>query len=223
MKLFVSVAVLLWLNLACVWSHGQTGASPYQLTVEYDRPGLPVPHWRIVIPPRGPAEYTGKPEKGTGDGVMTFDMSKAGRTRLGMLLSRSNGLQPCETKSKGLANMGAKTFTYAPVNGAAVHCTFNYTDNKPLGEVLDYLLATVNTLQAGLELERLHRYDRLGLDPVMIRLSDDVKEGRALEISAIRPTLQSLLTDDALLERVRTRAQQLLALAEIQDSKSAGQ
>ena len=130
-------------------------------------------------------------------------------------------MQPCETKAKGLANMGAKAVVYAPVDGTEARCTFNYTDNKPLGEALEYMLAMANTLQAGLELERLHRYDRLGLDPVMIRLSDEVKEGRAVEIGAIRPALQSLLADDALLDRVRNRAQQLLAVAKLQETVTA--
>ena len=221
MRVLLAAGVMLSVFCSCFGARAQSAAASYKLIVEYDRPGLPVPHWRIVIPARGPAEYTGRPEKGGDPGVVAFEVSDAGRAKLGALLSRSNGLQPCETKSKGLANMGAKAVTYAPDNAPETHCTFNYTDNKPLGEALEYMLAMANTLQAGLELERLHRFDRLGLDPVIIRLSDDVKEGRAAEIGAIRPTLQSLLTDDALLERVRTRAQQLLSLANVQDRSLA--
>ncbi len=219
MKLLHTAGALLCALTLCGRGCAQPGVEPYRLTVEYDRVGLVVPHWRITIPPRGLAEYSGKPEKGNDPGAVAFQISEAGRVKLGMLLNRSKGMQPCETKSKGLANMGAKSVVYAPVDGPEAHCTFNYTDNKPLGEALDYMLGMVNTLQAGLELDRLHRYDRLGLDPVIIRLSEDVKEGRATEIGAIRPTLESLLTDDALLERVRTRAQQLLALAKLQETQ----
>ena len=221
MKLLHAVAAPLCALCLAIPTHAQAGSDPYRLIVDYDRPGLLVPHWRITIPPHGQGEYTGKPEKGNDPGVVTFDISEAGRAKLGALLDRSKGMQPCETKSKGLANMGSKAVTYAPASGPEAHCTFNYTDNKPLGETLDYMLAMVNTLQAGLELDRLHRYDRLGLDPVIIHLSEDVKEGRATEIGAIRPTLESLVTDDALLERVRTRAQQLLTMAKMQESKTA--
>jgi hypothetical protein len=70
-----------------------------------------------------------------------------------------------------------------------------------------------NTVQAGVELDRLHRYDRLGLDAVMRRLAADVKEHRAVEVIAIQPTLQRLAEDEAVMERVRARAQELLALA----------
>ncbi|MGI4756912.1 MAG: hypothetical protein ACRYGF_08690 [Janthinobacterium lividum] len=190
----------------------------YRLVVTYDRPGLQVPHWQITIPARGLAQYTGKPEKGNDPGQILFPLSDAGRQKLSTLLNRSKGLQPCETKSKGLANMGLKDVVYAPAEGPEVHCAFNYTDNKPLGETLDYMLALAGTLQAGMEIDRLHRYDRLGLDPVMIRLAEDAKSGHAVEIGAIRPTLESLVADEALLDRVRSRAQQLLDLARLQDA-----
>ncbi len=196
----------------------QTAASTYRLSVDYDRPGLIVPHWKISVPPRGAAEYTGKPDKGIDPGVVTFRISDAGRAKLGDLLARSKGLQPCETKSKGLANMGLKSVTFAATDGPEVHCSFNYTDNKPLSQAVEYVVALAGTLQAGLELERLHRFDRLGLDPVIARLSDDVKEGRAVEMGAIQPTLESLITDEAVLDRVRIRAKQLLDQAKQQET-----
>jgi hypothetical protein len=200
----------------------ETAASPdtanaFTLNVNYDRPGLLVPHWQITVPARGMAEYTGKPTKGNDPGQVLFRMSDAGHAKLGTLLDKTHNLQPCETHSKGIANMGTKVIDYTPAGGAPVHCTFNFTDNKALSEALDYLLAIAGTLQAGAELDRLHRYDRLGLDPVMIRLSEDAKQGRAVELNAIKPTLESLATDVAVLERVRTRAQQLLDLAKQQE------
>ena len=184
--------------------------------MSYDRPGLQVPHWQITIPQRGAAEYVGKPEKGNGPGQVLFQISDAGRAKIGTMLSRSKGLQPCETKTKGLANMGMKDVAYTPASGPEAHCAFNYTDNKPLGELSDYMLSMANTLQAGLELERLHRYDRLGLDPVILRLAEDAKSGHAVEIGAIQTTLQSLVAVEALLDRVRSKAQQLIELAKVQ-------
>ncbi len=190
------------------------------MVVDYDRPGLTVPHWQIVVPPRGMAEYTGVPVKGSDPGTVAFRMTAAGRARLGGLMARSKGLQPCETRSKGIANMGTKQVEYTPDGGSPQRCTYNYTDNKPLSEAFDYLLGIAGTLQAGIELERLHRYDRLGLDPVMVRLAEDAKEGKAVELGAIRPTLESLVTDPAVLERVRVRAQQLLDLAKQQEQST---
>lgn len=187
--------------------------STYSVTMTYDREGLTVPHWKIMIPEQGDAQYTGKPTKGVDPGLLTFRMSSSGHEKLGWLLSQSNNLHPCETKSKGIANMGQKDLTYWPSGASEVHCSFNYTDNKALAQSTDYLMALANTIQTGVELDRLHRYDRLGLDAVMHRLVADVKENRAVEIVAIRPTLQRLVDDEALMDRVRANAQNLLTLA----------
>lgn len=188
--------------------------STYELTMTYDRPGLTVPHWTLTIPAAGPATYTGKPEQGIDPGTVAVALSNAGRDKLGALLERTHNLQPCETRTKGIANMGAKELTYSPAGKPAVHCAFNYTDNKPLSEASEYLAGIANTVQFGLELDRLHRYDRLGLDAVLARLQNEVKEHRAVELIAIRASLESLTRDDALMDRVRSRAQMLLDLAD---------
>lgn len=190
--------------------HGQ---STYSVTMTYDRDGLTVPHWKIMIPEQGEAQYTGKPIKGVDPGLVSFRVSASGREKLGWLLGQSNNMQPCETKSKGIANMGQKDVTYWPSGASEVHCSFNFTDNKALGQSTDYIMALANTIQTGVELDRLHRYDRLGLDAVMHRLVADVKEHRAVEVIAIQPTLQRLVEDDALMDRVRANAQSLLTLA----------
>jgi hypothetical protein len=189
----------------------------FRLVVSYDRPGLLTPHWQITVPAHGPLAYVGKPAKGNDAGEAFFQLSPPGHAKLADILSRTHGLQPCETKSKGIANMGTKTFDYTPEGGAQAHCEYNFTDNKALSDAFDYVLAIAVTVQTGAELERLHRYDRLGLDPVMIRLVQDVKDGHAAELSAIRPALESLATDVAVMDRVRARAQQLLDMATQQE------
>ncbi|WP_047487490.1 hypothetical protein [Terriglobus sp. TAA 43] len=193
--------------------------STYSVTMTYDREGLTVPHWKIIIPEQGDAHYTGKPTKGIDPGLISFHMSATGREKLGWLLGQSNNLQPCETRSKGIANMGQKDVTYWPSGASEAHCSFNYTDNKALGQSTDYLMALANTIQTGVELDRLHRYDRLGLDAVMHRFVADVKEHRAVEVVAIQPTLQRLVEDEALMDRVRANAQSLLTLASQESAK----
>ncbi|HEY9136887.1 MAG TPA: hypothetical protein VIM67_01345 [Terriglobus sp.] len=205
MKRLVLAAFLLVLPL-----HAQ---SAYRVAMTYDRAGLSVPHWQLAINEKGDATYSGKPVQGVDPGVISFSMSWTGREKLGTLLSQTHDLHPCETKSKGIANMGQKDVVYAPAGGTEVRCSFNFTDNKPLTEASEYLMEIANTVQAGVELDRLHRYDRLGLDAVMRRLAADVKEHRAVEVIAIQPTLQRLAEDEAVMERVRARAQELLALA----------
>lgn len=213
-----ALALGLLLAVTAVAQEGAPVAADYRLKVTYNRAGLPIPHWQITLPGRGMGEYVGPPEKGPDPGPIVFRMSAPGKAYLGEMMQRSKGLQPCETKSKGIAHMGDKVFEYTPQDGTVQRCAFNFTDNKPLSQALEYVYAMTSTLQAGMELERLHRYDRLGLDPVMIRLMADANDGHAVEFGVIRPTLESLLMDVQVLDRVRLRAQQLLDMAKQEDA-----
>lgn len=191
----------------------------FSLTMSYDRPGLPVPHWEFAIQPDGAAEYNAKHAlEGVGvvDVPLRFTLSRTGAAKLAGWLAQSNGLQPCETRTKNLARMGDKVLVYRPQDGGEARCAFNFTDNKALAAATQYLISASYTLEEGATIERLHRYDRLGLDPVLIRLTAAAKEGKAPELGAIRPSLQGLVSDDAVLERVRLKASQLLALADQQ-------
>ena len=186
----------------------------FRLAASYDRPGLPVPHWQFRIAPNGQVEYTSEHAAGNtpaSKDPVVFQLSPGGSAKLQQLLDGSRGMQPCETKTKGLARMGMKTLEYQDGTHAAAQCTFNYTDNKPLAAAADYLIAISYTIEQGTMLDHLHRYDRLGLDPVMTQLATAFKAGQAQEMQAIRPTLNALATDDAVLDRVRQKAVELLA------------
>ncbi len=195
----------------------QSPAEGFSLTATYDREGLPVPNWKFHILPSGATDYTSHhAAAGVSDSAIHFQMSQTGTAKLSRLLGDSHGLVPCETKTKNLARMGDKTFVYTPLGSAEVRCTFNYTDNKALAQAAEFLSSISATLEAGTTLDRLHRYDRLGLDPEMTRLAAAVKDGKATELGAIHNSLEALVADDAVLERVRQKAAQLLAAAKLQ-------
>ena len=213
-RLPAAVLLGLWWGLA---AEAQSSAPAFALTATYEREGLPVPQWAFRIAPDGAVDYTSHhAAPGMTDAPVHFQLSPSGAAKLGKWLADAHELVPCETKTKGLARMGTKTLTYTPAGGMAVTCTYNYTDNRPLTQVSEYLTQASTTVEEGMTIDRLHRYDRLGLDPVLIRLATAAKEGHAPELGAIRPSLESLVADDAVLERVRLRAAELLELAKQQ-------
>jgi len=67
------------------------------------------------------------------------------------------------------------------------------------------------TILEGARLEVLLQHDRLGLDQEMEFLTEEFQDGRAQEVDAIRDILERLAADDEVLDRVRKRAQNLLA------------
>jgi len=106
--------------------------------------------------------------------------------------------------------MGKKSLRYAPVAGADATCSFNYTENKPLHTAADMLLGIAFMIEEGQKLEQLHRFDRLGLDAEMQSLEKAVAGGQAVDPGIIADTLRSLVKDESLMNRVRSRAVKLL-------------
>jgi hypothetical protein len=116
----------------------------------------------------------------------------------------------CASKAKNVADTGKKTLSYQGSDGEG-SCTFNYSDSKSVTELTGMMQDIAATMDEGRELERLHRYDRLGLDAAMNFLVQQVSEGHALELSLIQTTLRSIAADTNVIQRVRTKASALLA------------
>ncbi len=121
--------------------------------------------------------------------------------------------EPCESHLK-VAFQGWKTLTYAGPQGKG-SCTFNYSKDKEIQSLGDSLVGVAETILEGARLEMLLQHDKLGLDAEMEYLTEAAGDGRAQQICAIRDTLERLVQDDAVLDRVRRRARMLLA----QDSR----
>jgi hypothetical protein len=118
----------------------------------------------------------------------------------------------CETKHKGIAKTGQKSLTFYKA-GQSVTCTFEYSDDERVNRSAAAFQAMVETLQFGERLDHAHRFDRLGLDAEMDALVAENRAGRAIELQNIRRTLQSLVDDERVMERVRAKAGALLQAA----------
>jgi hypothetical protein len=193
-----------------------------QVSFSFDRKGLPVPTYRFIVnrdttgayqgqeipPSSGPAASAELPSEredaGGGGGREGNGTMKALRRQLKLFNI------PCASKAKNIADTGTKTLTYRGSDGSG-SCTYNYTESKDVQALTDIFEGIAETMDEGRELDRLHRYDRLGLDAAMTFLAQEVSAAHALELQTIAPTLHSIADDPDVMERVRTRAGALLA------------
>ncbi len=126
------------------------------------------------------------------------------------LLRASDGLRGCASKAKGIADTGTKVLTWRTDGQQSVTCTFNFSEAKPVVELTSIFQAMAFTLDLARKMEGEQKFDRLGLDGEMTTLVAAVKDGRAMGLSNIRGTLQALVDDPAVLERVRVQAGKLI-------------
>jgi len=118
----------------------------------------------------------------------------------------------CESHLK-VAFQGTKKLSYKGPNGEG-SCEFNYSKDTEIQSLGDSMVAVATTIIEGARLEKLLQHDPLGLDKEIQNVQEAAGDGRAQQICSIRPILERLSEDPAVLERVRKRAKALLAHAE---------
>jgi hypothetical protein len=195
--------------------------APAQISLQFDRPGLPVPHFVLLVREDGTGRYQAQQvARSSSDGSVrgeaaqqidrTMNLSASTVTKLFKDARASNDFRiVCASKLKHIASTGDKTLSYTGPDGAG-SCAYNYSEDKAVAAITDTLLAIAFTMDEGRKLEFLHRYDRLGLDAEMNFLSQEVAAGRALELATIAPTLASIADDTSVMQRVRLAAAKML-------------
>ena len=189
-------------------------ATADEVTFERDWPAQATPYYRVIV--RGDGSGTVSMSRdgvGEAGGVTEIHVSIATRDKLFAVEPVMAGSKGCETGPKKLAQTGQKTLTLRR-DGKTLHCTFNYSDDKRMQEAVNDFGAIEVTVEEAPKLVHLRRYDRLGLDAEISSFLDAVKAGRAMELGNIAPTLRTLAGDGELMERVRNRAADLLAMAD---------
>jgi hypothetical protein len=183
--------------------------------------GVPVPKYKLVIHEDGTGSYEGEalpPPTRYGPAAAPSAVPFKREVRLtpattARIFAHAGQLEhfkvACASKAKNIADTGTKTLTYAGPDGGGA-CTYNYTDIKELAELTQIIEGITETLDEGRELDRLHRYDRLGLDSAIGYLQDEAAQGRALEVQLIGDSLSAIAGDADVLARVRAKATAML-------------
>jgi hypothetical protein len=114
-----------------------------------------------------------------------------------------------EYKKHKVANTGEKKLTYAG-DGATHSTTFHFSENQRVTQLTAQLQGIAATQDFARKAAFDRRYDKLALDGDVKAFANAVKSGLATNIETIRPTLESLANDPAVLNTVRQRATQLL-------------
>jgi len=201
-----------------------SGKAPPEVSFHFDRIGLPVPHFTLVVREDGTGNYQADqveiPASGTamrGQAAQHIDrpinLTPGTVTKIFKAARALNYFNiECESKAKNIADTGKKTLSYKGSDGSG-SCTYNYSETKNVDTLTDIFFGIAYTLDEGRRLEFLHRYDRLGLDAEMISLTQEADAGHALEFGTISPTLAAIVDDPALIQRVRVKAQKMLEQA----------
>lgn len=107
-----------------------------------------------------------------------------------------------------IANLGQKTFRYEK-GGEAHEVTFNYTLNDSASQLLDIFEGIAREETDLSDLRRTARYDRLGVNDVLIQVESDYSKKLLPEPARLLPTLDDVAGDQKIIDIARERARGL--------------
>ena len=206
--------------LAVILTGAACAQAPAERTVrvEFSNPGLVPATWTLELRPDGTGHFHS--ERGTAprpaagwmeppDLDQDVRVSAAYAAHVFETAASLHYFQmECESHAK-VAFQGTKHLTYTGPDGGG-SCSFNFSKDKQVQDLGDSLEAVATTIIEGARLERLRQHDRLGLDQEMQTFAEMTTDGRAAEVCAIRGELERIADDDAVMDRVRRRARDLL-------------
>ncbi len=109
-----------------------------------------------------------------------------------------------------IANLGEKTFRYD--RGSETHAvSFNYTLDRSAEELLGIFEDLAREQTDLSDLKRTMRYDRLGVNDVLIRIEQDYDKKLLPEPQQLLPALDQLAADTHYIDIARERARTLAA------------
>ena len=107
-----------------------------------------------------------------------------------------------------IANLGQKTFRYD--RGGVTHqVSFNYTLDPFATQLLGIFEGLSRQESDIADLKRTMRYDRLGVNDVLLRIEKDYKQKLLPEPARLLPALDQLAADERIIDIARDRARAL--------------
>ncbi len=190
------------------------------VTFTFDWPSLEPHRYIIAVDSSGSAAYqswtadsTAGPSSADDSYLLKFTVSSTARDRIFALarqLKYFNG--DFEYRKHRVAATGDKTLAYADPD-KRYETRYNWSENPDIDELTALFQGMSTTLESGRRLERLHRFERLGLDEELKNLEHSAVEHRASELQLIAPILVQLAEDPGVLNIARQRARHILQIA----------
>jgi hypothetical protein len=195
-------------------------AVPAVVRFTFDHEEMEIPHYSFEVDSTGHATYksVGKPEADGQPETLEkqFTLNEKTRDRIFELAKKAdyfNGNFDF-TKNK-IAFTGKKTLAYSDAthNGTT---TVNWSENPSITELNSIFQGISATLEAEPRLNRLRRYDKLGLNAELATLERQAQLGFLKEIVLIEGVLREISQDGNIMGLARKRADHLLQIAATQ-------
>jgi hypothetical protein len=190
------------------------------VTFTLDFPGSQPEHYSLRVQSDGAARYesTGRLSPDS-DETNSFDLdftaSPATRQKIFDLTAKAGYFQKdLDSHHKNIAFTGKKILSYKDAKRSG-ESTYNYSPQPAVQELTSLFQNLSSTLEFGRRLHYDHRYQKLALDEELKRMEAIARTSPLVELTAIAPILQGIVSDSTVVNVSRARAQRILGQAGI--------
>jgi hypothetical protein len=209
-----SFQVVIFLVFYTLVTHAEA-QSPAVITFTLDFPASQPEHYSIRVQSDGPSRYQSSGRlSADSDETDSFDLgftvAPETRQKIFELAAKAGYFQKdVDSHHKGLAFTGKKTLTYGDAQRSGAS-TYNYSSNPAVEELTGLMQNLSSTLEFGHRLQYDRHYQKLALEEELKHMEEMARTNQLIEIAAIRPILDQIVGDQAVMNVTRARAQRLL-------------
>jgi hypothetical protein len=189
-------AILLAASAVLAWAGPRI-----QLIKEF--PGSMPPYAAITIERDGSAQYQDSP---TDDNPLKFKLTQAEVDEIYALAEKLGKFSRKLESDLKVARMGVKTFRWEESPTAVTEVKFNYSLDADARALADWLERIIETELNFLRLERVARFDRLGVNDAVLALQVSLERKRLVATDQFLPLLDRIVKNEAIMHMARARA-----------------
>ena len=187
------------------------------ISFSLDFPNSDPEHYSISLQSDGRAKYESsakisKDSQETENYQTDFKLSDAMRSRIFDLTKQARYFDgKVDSGNKKLAFTGTKKLVYKDDQHATT-AEYNFSQEPAVQQLTALFQSMAATLEFGRRLVYYHRYQKLALDDELKRMETQAHNGDLAELQAVKPILQDIYDDPAVIKVVRARALRIMEL-----------
>lgn len=172
---------------------------------ERDFPGA-VPAWFSVrLEQNGTAAYTEGEEHSA-----ELEIGEPAAREIFELAAELDYFSPPLASRRRVASTGQKRLRYEVAGEVRGEAVFDYSDNPRAREIASWFVKLAETQQHLWELERVLRFDRLGVNQALVNLEQAYERDRIVAADLLVPILGKIGAHQGIVHLARARAEGLL-------------
>jgi hypothetical protein len=169
-------------------------------------PGSTPAWFSITVDQTGAAEYREDPKD---DSPITFHMNESDAGQIFQLAAKLEYFKRKLESPAKVARMGDKTLHYEK-GGESGETTFNYTEDVDGRAITDWFERISETERHLIDLERVVKYDKLGVNDAILQLEVTLDRKRLVAPEQFLPMLNRVIKNESFMHQARQRAANLV-------------